>query len=304
MKRVLVTGGHGFIGHHLVKELIDLEYDVTVIDNYKFRTPDNQTEYDSLIERRKAYIGPHHFIHTSVEDYKLEGYFDIVFHLGGYPRQHETRLNISDAIKTTGLGLSNLIKQKEQIGKLVYFSTSMVYGDFTPQTTEEAICEPLSTYGTLRLLGEELIKDNFSNALIIRPSAVYGPRDSSIRVVGKMIKDAITERKIRINGPQTELDFTFVDDVVDGTLALVQKEKTGIFNVTYSSRPPYTLFNLAQVIERELQLHVELVIRGHDNNFPLRSTLSIEKLFNETGYRPKVMLEEGIRLTIQEMVLA
>lgn len=301
MKNVLITGGHGFIGHHLARVFKDNGYRVTVIDNYKFRSEDNKDEYDQVLEKRLEHIGEHHFIQCAVEDFKFTEAYDLTLHLGGYPRQHETQLNIKDAIQTTWDGLNNLIRNKDKVGRLVYFSTSMVYGDFSEQTTEDAHCNPKSTYGTLRLLGETVLSNVFNDLLIIRPSAVYGPRDSSIRVVGKMIKDARNKGEIKVNGSQTELDFTYVDDVANGVYELVKRDRAGVYNVTYSAKTPYTLLDLANLIKSELGESVSIIELSHDNQFPKRSTLSIDKLTGSTGYVPRVMLQEGVKRVISDL---
>jgi UDP-glucose 4-epimerase len=139
-------------------------------------------------------------------------------------------------------GLLNLLEtcNKYEVRKFIYMSSSMVYGDFTDDVKEDAICKPQGQYGIMKLAGEWLVRDYSRRTnlvhTIIRPSAVYGPLDVEDRVISKFLLTAMRGGVLKINGEKETLDFTYVDDAADGIVAAALSDNTEnkTYNITKS----------------------------------------------------------------------
>jgi nucleoside-diphosphate-sugar epimerase len=302
---ILVTGGLGLIGHNVVAELERLSHDVVILDNKTTYGVIPETEVNYLMTERLKKIKTNHIYNFDISS-QVNGLswiikkhnIDTIIHLASLPRQKLVGLNPILATQTMSEGLLNLLEvsKKNDIKKFVYISSSMVYGTFTDQVTEDAICNPKGQYGILKLAGEWLVKDysrttNMSH-IIIRPSAVYGPLDVTDRVVAKFMLTAKDNGVLKVNGINEILDFTYVDDAAKGIVAATLSDSTN--NKTY---------NLTKSHSRSLldaaKLCVKIVgsgsieIREKSADFPSRGALNIDAARRDFNYDPKIDVEEG-----------
>jgi nucleoside-diphosphate-sugar epimerase len=195
-------------------------------------------------------------------------------------------------------GLLNLLEASRNYNtrKFVYISSSMVYGDFTDDVTEDAECRPQGQYGIMKLAGEWLVKDYARRTgmeyVILRPSAVYGPLDVEDRVVAKFMLTAMRGGVLRVNGANETLDFTYVDDAADGIVAAATRfvGACRTFNITKSHS--VSLLQAAGMIV-ELVGKGSIELRDKDADFPSRGALNIDRARAVLGYDPKVDVEEG-----------
>jgi nucleoside-diphosphate-sugar epimerase len=198
-------------------------------------------------------------------------------------------------------GLLNVLMccVKYKVKRLVFISSSMVYGDFDDNVTEDAICNPQGEYGILKLAGEGLVKDYNRkyglNYTIIRPSAVYGPLDLSDRVISKFLLTAMGNGELTVNGENETLDFTYVDDAATGIAqaGLSEEAENKTYNITKSHSK--TLLAAAQLAV-EIAGKGSITITSKDDDFPSRGALDITAAVNDFGYNPKVDIEEGFNL--------
>jgi nucleoside-diphosphate-sugar epimerase len=172
----------------------------------------------------------------------------------------------------------------------------MVYGDFTDDVTEDAICKPQGQYGIMKLAGEWLVKDYTRKTnlvhTIIRPSAVYGPLDVEDRVIAKFMLTAMRGGTLNVNGANETLDFTYVEDAADGIVAAALSDNTEnkTYNITKSHSR--TLLEAAH-LALKLAGGGTLVVKDKDKDFPSRGALNIDAARRDFGYDPKVDVEEG-----------
>ena len=177
-------------------------------------------------------------------------------------------------------------------------SSSMVYGDFTDDVKEDAICKPQGQYGIMKLAGEWLVKDYTRKTnlvhTIIRPSAVYGPLDVEDRVISKFLLTAMRGDTLKVNGEKETLDFTYVEDAADGIVAATLSDNTEnkTYNITKSHS--VTLLNAAHLAIK-LAGGGTLVVKNKDADFPSRGSLNIDAARKDFGYDPKVDVEEGFQ---------
>ena len=305
---ILVTGGLGLIGHNVVKRLQDQGHIVSVIDT--------KTSYGVIPQEEIDYLMYHRL--KKIDEYKcavykkdisdkgdIEAIFqveepEIVIHMASFPRQKVVNANPSLGSRTMSEGLLNLLEasNNHDVRKFIYISSSMVYGDFTDDVTEDYNCKPQGQYGIMKLAGERLVEDYsrrkcFSHT-IIRPSAVYGELDVEDRVIAKFMLTAMRGGTLNVNGANETLDFTYVEDAADGIVAASLSDNTEnkTYNITKSHSR--TLLEAAQ-LSLKLAGGGTLVVKDKDVDFPSRGALNIDAARRDFGYDPKVDVEEGFQ---------
>ena len=311
--KIMVTGGLGFIGHNLVKHLHDLDHQVSIIDNATNYGICDSKEIDYLISERLNIIPRNVIIYRAdINNYYdfcsifNNNYYDVVIHLASFPRQKTVSLNPTLAARTMIEGTVNVLRAaKNNVGKFLFVSSSMVYGDFSDSVDETSLCNPKGQYGVLKLSGENLVKDwsRESNIpyTIVRPSAVYGPLDINDRLVPKFLQAAHNNKTLYVNGEDESIDFTYVEDLVSGICLAVNNENANneTFNITRgSARRIYDAAKLAV----KLAGGGKIKVNNRDNRYPSRGTLDISKVKNLLGYVPEYDIEYGFERTYQYMI--
>lgn len=305
--KFLVSGGAGFIGHNVIRQLESQGHECFILDSvtdYGFVNP-NELKYLYTERCKRMRAGVHH---VDLRDMKMTKDFflnfgfkaDAVIHLASFPRQKVVGQNPVWGSEVMATGLVNLLEltRTHNIPKFVYISSSMVYGDFTDDVKETAVCTPQGQYGIMKLMGEHLVKDYTRRGcfdhVIIRPSAVYGEYDVEDRVVSKFMLTAMRGGTLNVNGAGETLDFTYVEDaaagIVGATLSETAKNRT--YNITKShSWSLLDAANLAVSIAGSGTVNV----RDKDADFPSRGALNIDAARTDFGYDPKVDVEEGFQ---------
>jgi len=312
-QNILVTGGLGFIGYNVVVRLINEGHKISIIDNKTNYGIIPKDELDYIhkerffaIANRMTESGDLNIYTIDVANPELDQLFnaekfDSVIHLASFPRQKVVNYNPTVGSKVMSEGLLNLLElsSKHKVNRFTYISSSMVYGDFTDNVTEEAVCNPQGQYAIMKYAGELLVKDytrqyNLPHT-IIRPSAVYGPVDVDDRVVSKFMLSAIQGTPLRVNGKMEKLDFTFVNDVADGIVdaTLSPNAENNTYNLTRSKS--VTLYDAARAIT-QIVGKGRIEVKRKDANFPTRGSLSIKKAQKDFDYSPSVDINEGFMI--------
>jgi nucleoside-diphosphate-sugar epimerase len=305
--KFLVTGGAGFIGHNVVRQLEQQGHECIVIDtctDYGF-IPKEELTYliDNRLKRinakvRSIDIREATFIDTIFKFYEP----DVVIHMASFPRQKVVEQNPLLASDVMSNGLINLLEKskKYSIKKFVYISSSMVYGDFNTDVLEAHPCKPQGQYGIMKLMGEKLVEDYHRlgafDYTIIRPSAVYGEWDVEDRVVSKFMTTAMRGETLKVKGADEVLDFTYVEDTARGIVLAATKDVANgkVYNITRSDETQYTLKDAAELAIK-IAGKGSLEIADRDLSFPKRGRLSIMKAQRDLGYSPQVGVEQGFQ---------
>jgi nucleoside-diphosphate-sugar epimerase len=304
-RTILVTGGLGLIGHNVVAQLEQQGHTVIITDtktNYGIIPP---AELDYLLTERRKKIITDRIYSIDIADREGIDWLirthrpDTVVHLASFPRQKVVNAYPQWGSRTMSEGLLNLLEacKSHTVCKFVYISSSMVYGDFTDDVTEDAKCQPQGQYGIMKLAGEWLVRDYTRRTkmahVIIRPSAVYGPLDVEDRVISKFLLTAMRDAVIKVNGASETLDFTYVDDAAKGIVAATLLD---VVNKTYNITKSHS-----RTLLEAAELAVKIVGKGtiqiqdKDEDFPSRGALNIQAARQDLGFDPQVDVEEGFQ---------
>jgi nucleoside-diphosphate-sugar epimerase len=306
MAKILVTGGLGFIGHNVVALLESQQHEVVITDTQTTYGIVPQEELDYLMLERRRKIKTDRIYGIDISDQDGVAWLinkhspDVVIHLASFPRQKVVNANPQLGSQTMSEGLLNLLEAsvKNSVKKFVYVSSSMVYGDFKHNVTEDVACCPQGQYGIMKLAGEWLVKDYARRTgmsyMIIRPSAVYGPLDVDDRVISKFILTAMRGGAIPVNGANETLDFTYVNDAADGIVsATLTEHRNQTYNITKSHSK--TLLAAAELAVKIVGRGT-IEVRDKDADFPSRGALNIDRARRDLGYDPKIDIDEGFQI--------
>jgi len=310
MTRVLVAGGGGFIGAHLVRTLVDHGAAVTVADAWRsYGAPASEERERTLAWRREQLLDGADVRTLSTDDsdrlreliHELEP--EVVVQLANLPfaqrafeRPDEARSEILGSTET----LLGVLADAPGLRHIVYVSSSMVYGDFDREPMPEyARCKPREPYGRFKHAAEALVRSHGLKSghtvTVVRPSAVYGPGDLGERFVQRLIAAAHSGSTLTLTGGgHTRLDFTFVEDLADGLRrATLQPAGPGAtFNMTYGHGRS---LEEAVGIVRGLGFSIEVEHAVEQFQFrPRRGTLDISRARQALGYDPRYSLERGL----------
>ncbi|MEJ7569034.1 MAG: SDR family oxidoreductase [Gaiellaceae bacterium] len=306
-RKVLVTGGAGFIGSHLVRGLLERGDAVRVLDNFSTGNRDNLEGID--VEVVEGELRSYERVHNAMRG------IEVVFHLGAMgsvPRSVQDPLT-SSAVNVEGTLNVLLAARDEGARRVVFSSSTSVYGSTRElPTTESTPPDPISPYGVAKLAAERYCV-SFSRvyesleSVVLRYFNVYGPRQSPFSQYAAVVPLFVTAiaagEPITIFGDgEQSRDFTYVGNVVDATVrAADAPDASGrMFNI--ASAAPASVNRVAELIGQILEQPVE---RHH---LPPRtgdirdSWADISAAREVLGWEPQVSLEEGLRLTADSLV--
>ena len=302
--KILVTGGLGLIGHNVVQRLQKRGEEVVIVDNRTTYGIVPQDELDYLMAERWKKIDPTDVYYTDIaEGDKIDQIIanhkpEVIIHMASFPRQKVVNANPAVGARVMMEGLMNICEsaKKHGVERLVYISSSMVYGDFQDDVLEDAECNPQGQYGIMKLAGESIVKDYARRTgmeyVIIRPSAVYGPLDVEDRVIAKFMLTAMRGGTLRVNGASETLDFTYVDDAADGIVAASTRimARNNTYNITKSHS--VSLLEAAEMIVKIVGKGT-IEVKDKDADFPSRGALNIDRAKTILGFDPRVDVEQG-----------
>ncbi|KAJ5076219.1 udp-glucuronic acid decarboxylase-related [Anaeramoeba ignava] len=299
---VLVTGGAGFVGSHLVDRLMESGKTVIVIDN--LYTGRKRNIFKWLNHPRFEFIR-----HDVVEPIKLQ--VDKIYHLAcpASPVHYQ-----SDPIKTTMTsvwGTRNMLELAKETGaRLLFSSTSEVYGDphVHPQTESYwGHVNPIgirSCYDEGKRCAETLMFDyHRTHNVDIRVARIfntYGPRmmENDGRVVSNFIIQALDGKDLTVygDGKQTR-SFCYVDDLVSGLIALMEGNITGPVNL--GNPTEFTIMELANLVKEKIKNNVNVCYEKIPQDDPKQRKPDISLAKKEFNWEPKIPLTKGLDLTIE-----
>jgi len=315
MKKIVLVGGLGFIGHNLAMYLKNKGHEVSIIDSLSvnnilnFNDSDilNKNLYRAILNNRIDMMnefGVKLMIEDARNYHQLSKLInnsnpDVIVHLAAVSHANRSNKTPHDTFDHSLRTLENVLDISKDLGcRLVYMSSSMVYGDFNGKSVnEETLCKPKGIYGSLKYAGEIIIK-SYSEVFnlpysIVRPSALYGERCVSRRVGQIFIENIIQGKELIINGDGNEkLDFTYITDLIDGIekCCVSDNALNQTFNITFGQGRK--IKELIEILKTEFN-NIKVKYNERDNLMPERGTLSNEKSIKLLGYKSNYPIEKG-----------
>ena len=298
--KVLVTGGAGFIGSHLVDRLVLEGHEAVVVDNL------------ATGKRRNINRGAR-FYKMDIQSWRLERVFrnerpNVVMHLAA---QMDVRKSVEDPMfdaQVNVLGTLNVLQQavKHGVRKVVFSSSGgAIYGEQeTYPAAESHVTKPLSPYGLSKLCGEQYLsyfqRVSGLQAVSLRYANVYGPRqdpEGEAGVVAIFIQKMLNNEQAVINGNGRQTrDFVFVDDVVEENLAMIGQETQGTYNV--GTGVETSINDLFRILNQHTGSNCKEVHGPSKKGEQARSVIDSTKLRHEVSWEPRADLSEGLKKTV------
>ncbi|XP_008369016.3 UDP-glucuronic acid decarboxylase 2 isoform X2 [Malus domestica] len=301
--RIVVTGGAGFVGSHLVDRLIERGDSVIVVDNF----------FTGRKENVMHHFGNPRFElirHDVVEPLLLE--VDQIYHLACPASPVHYKFNPVKTIKTNVVGTLNMLGLAKRIGaRFLLTSTSEVYGDPLQHPQVETYwgnVNPIgvrSCYDEGKRTAETLTMDYHRGAgvevRIARIFNTYGPRmciDDG-RVVSNFVAQALRKEPMTVygDGKQTR-SFQYVSDLVEGLMRLMEGEHVGPFNL--GNPGEFTMLELAKVVQETIDPAAKIEYRPNTEDDPHKRKPDITKAKDLLGWQPKVSLQKGLPLMVSD----
>ena len=313
--KILVTGGAGFIGSHLVDRLMEQGYDVRVVDDLSAGTLENIKRW---INNKRFEFLKGDLRDKEVAEKAVKG-VEVVFHLAANPEVRIGAQSPELLYETNVLITYNLLEamRKEKVKYLVFTSSSTVYGDarIIPTPEDYAPLEPISVYGGAKLAAEALISGyahTFNiKSLIFRLANIIGERSNHGVIYDFINKLKTNSNRLEILGDGTQRkSYLHVSDTVEGMLYLFGKfrEEGKAYDVyNLGSDDWITVREIAEMVSKEMGLNPEFYFTGGvdggrgwkgDVKF---MRLSIEKAKSK-GWKPKMNSYKAVRRTVQELL--
>jgi len=304
-RTALVTGAAGFIGSHLCERLLAQGWAVDGIDAF---TPHYAR---ALKELNLAGPGGHPGFALHVRDLAeaplddLVARADVVYHLAARPGVRDSWDAFEDYAHANVLGAKQLLDACARHGRrYVYASSSSVYGDAPALPAVEPLAlRPISPYGVTKVMAEVMAGAYAAaygiEVVGLRYFTVYGPRQRPDMALARFIEAAEAGERIEVYGDgRQRRDFTYVDDIVAGTLAAGERGVPGeVYNLASSA--PVTLVDLLRTLEEVLGRPLDVAFAEPQPGDVRDTWGDVSKAAGHLGYAPGVPLREGLRRQVR-----
>ena len=307
MKNILITGGAGFIGSHLVDRLLaEGAWRITVVDDFN-------DFYNPAIKREnvRARLGNPDFklVEADIRNFEAlsrafaETGFDCIVHLaaraGVRPSLKEPRLYVETKINGT-LNLLELARA-HGVKQFVFGSSSSVYGmnSKVPFSEDDPIFNPISPYAATKAAGE-LICHSYAHLydmriVCLRFFTVYGARQRPDLAIHKFAKLISAGKPIPVFGDgTTRRDYTYVDDIIAGVRAAIDYQQSNYEIINLGESNTVELSELISLLEKALDRHAEIDRQPQQPGDVPQTFADVSKARRLLGYKPQTQIEEGI----------
>ncbi|HWX54081.1 MAG TPA: GDP-mannose 4,6-dehydratase [Verrucomicrobiae bacterium] len=301
-KRVLVTGGSGFIGSHLVNRLLSDGAKVGVLVRYgnlmkneRLQRSWNDIEIIEADLRNRGAL-------SLAASFRPE----VIFHLAAYNHVGQSFLQVEECFDVNAKGTANLLDICSDVEKFVYMSTSEVYG-YQRQVpfVESMTPEPISPYAITKYAGElySRLKQRMRNdgaIVIVRPFNTYGPYQSSKAIIPELIINALAGKTIRATKGEQTREFNYVSDIVEGLIRAAQVKGSIEGPVNLATGKEVSIRDLITTIVRlsGMATQVELGALPYRPTEIWRMYADASRALEHLQWSPRVTLEQGLRMTI------
>ena len=281
-KRVLITGGFGFIGSHLVRRLLQEKAQVAVL----VRQTSNPWRVNDLLKDIQVFTADIQDT-ISVLNVVLEYSPDYIFHLAAYG-VNSSQTSFKDALQINVLGTINIVHAAKEAGceKVINLGSSSEYGDKSTPIHEEMGLAPVDLYGSTKaaatLISHQIAKEADTPIVTLRPFGVFGEMENTHKLFGYIIRSLVNNQEVKLTSCEQFRDYCYVGNIIDGMVlaALEPSVKNEIFNIGSGQALP--LKQLVTLIFNNIHTHQKpqygaIPDRTNERNCPLPDINKIKK---------------------------
>jgi len=324
--KILITGAAGFIGFHLIKALLqttslDKEYSIVGIDNlndyYDVELKKDRLDILNDIKSGNSF----RFIELDLADREAMSelfatyQFDTVVNLGAQAGVRYSIENPNAYIDSNVVGFVNILEgcRHHDIKHLIYASSSSVYGMNIKQpfTTSDCVDFPISLYAATKK-SNELMAHSYSHLYNIpttglRFFTVYGPYGRPDMAYFSFTKKILAGEPINVfNNGDMQRDFTYIDDIVNGIIRIINKAPSPQYSTITTATAPYKIYNIGNNQPVTLRRFITAIEdacgkKAQENLLPMQAGdvpityADIDELIEDTGFKPETSIEDGIK---------
>jgi nucleoside-diphosphate-sugar epimerase len=307
--KVLVTGGAGFIGSHIVRRMLDLEHEVVVLDNFSTGRRSNLEAVASEIDVHEGDVGCLEHVEQAVAG------CDAVFHEAALPSVPRSIADPLSSHQANATGTLNVLVAARDAGarRVVIASSSSVYGSVPDLPKRESMPTlPMSPYAVSKLAAESYCRAWFDlyglETVALRYFNVFGPRQDPMSAYAAVVPRFIAayragEPPVIFGDGQQSRDFTYVDNVVDANIGALESPAAPgrIYNI--ACHDSVTLNELAHQLRELMGVGTRPVHAAPRPGEVRHSLAAIDAAREDLGYAPQVSLREGLKRTIRAFEL-
>lgn len=299
--RVLVTGGYGFIGSHLVKRLLKQQANVGLF----VRKPSNSwrlTDRLHNIEKYEVDIQDRVQVQNAIKQFKP----DYIFHLAAYGVDSANQDYMS-AVETNVIGTIHIIQAAKLVDckKIIHFGSSSEYGNKTKPIDENMVLTPVDIYGSSKaaatIIAHQIALENNINIITLRPFGVFGEAEAPHKLFSYIILQVLNSKSVDLTLCNQLRDYCYIDNIVDACILTIENNgiQHDIFNIGSGEVHPLKYY--VELIFKHLQTdrvpnYGALPYRGNERWVPQPNIHKAQKLL---AWEPKIGIEEGIVRTVR-----
>jgi UDP-glucose 4-epimerase len=293
---IVVTGGLGFIGNELVRQLNRAGKEILILDNKNRMAPQIEDLADIKIEEVDLTD------RVRISDLFKELKPEIVFHLAAIHYIPECNDNPERTLRVNVEGTESILRAASRagVGKVIFASSGAVYADSAEALSESSTIGPVDIYGWSKLFGEQLCQLNYNlhemPIVVARLFNNYGPRETNPHIIPEIIQQLRSSDTLKLGNISTVRDYIHTEDCAESLIRLAQAHTTGISTVNVASGIGYTVQQVIELISkitgRSIQVNLESRrLRKFDKQIQVAN---IEKLIKLTNWQPEKTVEKGM----------
>ena len=300
-KKILVTGGAGFIGSHLINKLVDLKSKVTVT-----------VKYNSIIDNQRL-INVWNKIHIIESDLRntdsvlslKNKKFDYIFHLAAYNHVGDSFTHISETINSNLFSTINLLEHGPFYKKFIHMGSSEIYGSQKriPFNTSE-MPNPMSPYAIGKYSSElySILKNKIDkrNLICLRPFNTFGPFQSEKAIIPEIIIKCLMGKPVLTTPGDQTREFNYVENIIEAMLLTSSKLKSFDSPINIGSNKPIKIKNLVKKIHlltnSKSKLQIGKINYRHNEIWKMQADNKF--ITNKIKWKPKVSFDQGLKISI------
>ncbi len=299
-KKVLITGGYGFIGAHLVARLLQEQAHIAVLTRNR-SVPWRLKDIVKDIEIWQADIGDLHQVQSTLKTFKPH----YMFHLAAYGT-NSVEQDYWDAIRINVIGTVNMVNEAINCGceKIVTLGSSAEYGDQSEIMNENMVLAPVNIYGSTKaaatIIAHQIASEKGCSMVTLRPFGVFGEGEEKHKIFAYILLNLLQNKDVDLTSCEQYRDYCYVGNIVDGLLLAAQSPsvKNEIFNI--GSGEAYPLKHFVEMIFSYFNTdrkpnYGAVAYRENERWHPQPD---ITKIRSRLQWEPRISLEDGIIRTI------